>query len=130
MLKSKDFFLVNVLPAYEGEIPQTDAFISYLDTAARLDLYPSVKSSAIVLYCRTGRSAAIAQRDLIAAGYTDVRVLAGGLRGAGDYFPTNNLPKRFATASAGSRGTSTPRVPAGMPTAWTVRGRRLPNCGR
>ena len=32
MLKSKDFFLVNVNVPYVGEIAQTDAFISYKDT--------------------------------------------------------------------------------------------------
>lgn len=80
MLKSKDFFLVNVLPTYEGEIPQTDAFISYEDTRDRLQIYPADKAAAIVLYCQTGRSAAIAQGDLLVAGYTNVAILAGGMR--------------------------------------------------
>ena len=120
MLKSKDFFLVNVLPAYEGEIPQTDAFISYLDTAARLDLYPTVKSSAIVLYCRTGRSAALAQRDLLDAGYTDVRVLAGGLQAweqeARPVLRRSSPPALPYPAASGDRAGPVPEgCPCGLP---------------
>ncbi len=80
MLKAKDFFLVNVLPNYQGEIPQTDAFISYEDTRARLGQYPSDKSARIVLYCLTGRTSAIALRDLLDAGYTNVVLLDGGMQ--------------------------------------------------
>jgi len=80
MLKAKDFFLVNVLPTYQGEIPQTDAFISYEDTRARLIQYPSDKSARIVLYCLTGHTSAIALRDLLDAGYTNVAVLDGGMQ--------------------------------------------------
>ena len=80
MLKVKHFFLVNVLPTYQGEIPQTDAFVSYKETLDRLDLFPPDKSSTVVLYCLTGRSAVIAQKDLLDAGYANVLVLAGGLQ--------------------------------------------------
>ncbi len=80
MLKGKDFFMVNVLATYQGEIPQTDAFISYQDTPTRLGLYPADKGAKIVLYCLTGKSAATARQDLVAAGYTNVVILEGGMR--------------------------------------------------
>jgi len=80
MLKAKDFFLVNVLPTYQGEIPQTDAFINYENTRARLGEYPRDKTAKIVVYCLTGRTSAIALGDLLNAGYTNARVLEGGMQ--------------------------------------------------
>jgi rhodanese-related sulfurtransferase len=79
MLASKDFFLVNVHVPYSGEIPGTDALISYLDTDALIKDYPSDKSSKIVVYCMTGRTAGIALRHLLKQGFTNIYMLDGGM---------------------------------------------------
>jgi rhodanese-related sulfurtransferase len=80
MLESKDFFFVNVHVPYEGEIEQTDAFIPFDQTAARLGEYPQDRGAKIVLYCRSGSMSAIAARDMVSAGYTDIYNLDGGFR--------------------------------------------------
>jgi rhodanese-related sulfurtransferase len=79
MLETKDFFLVNVKVPYSGEIPKTDAFISYLDTRARLGDYPQDRSARIVVYCLSGRTSEIAARQLVLSGYTNVFLLDGGM---------------------------------------------------
>ena len=80
MLKTKDFFLVNVHIPYQGELPGTDAFISYKDTTARLGDYPGNRSAMIVVYCMTNHMSGIAARDLVAAGYTNVYLVDGGMK--------------------------------------------------
>ncbi|MGA2766279.1 MAG: rhodanese-like domain-containing protein [Spirochaetia bacterium] len=80
MLKAKDFFLVNVHVPYQGELPGTDAFISYKDTTARLGDYPRDKSAMIVVYCMTNHMSGIAAGDLVAAGYTNVYLVDGGMK--------------------------------------------------
>jgi len=79
MLKTKDFFLVNVHVPYAGEIPKTDAFISYQDTTARLGDYPHDKQAKIVVYCLTNHMSGIAARDLVLAGYKNVYLVDGGM---------------------------------------------------
>ncbi len=79
MLKAKDFYLVNVHIPYEGEIAQTDAFIPYDKTAQLLPRYPVDKHAKIVVYCRSGRTSAIAAKELVRLGYTDVLDLEGGM---------------------------------------------------
>lgn len=79
LLLKKDFFFVNVHTPYEGEIAQTDAFISYEQTRASIDKYPAEKSAKIVLYCRSGRMSDIAARELVRQGYTNVLNLDGGM---------------------------------------------------
>ena len=79
MLKQKDFFFVNVHIPYEGEIEPTDAQIPYDQTAQQLSQYPADKKAKIVLYCRSGRMSAIAAKELIKAGYTNVWNLDGGM---------------------------------------------------
>jgi rhodanese-related sulfurtransferase len=79
MLKGKDFFLVNVHVPYAGEIPSTDAFISFENTAARVGEYPQNKAARIVLYCLGNRMSGIAVRELLKLGFTDVIVLDGGM---------------------------------------------------
>jgi rhodanese-related sulfurtransferase len=79
MLKQKDFFFVNVHIPYEGEIEPTDAEIPYDQTAQRLSQYPADKNAKIVLYCRSGNMSAIAAKELVKDGYTNVWNLDGGM---------------------------------------------------
>lgn len=79
MLAARDFVLVNVHVPYEDEIDGTDLFIAYDQVAAHLDQLPSDRGAKIVLYCRSGSMSAIAARELVAAGYTDVWNLDGGM---------------------------------------------------
>lgn len=79
MLAAKDFVLVNVHIPYEGEIANTDLFLPYDQVESRLAALPSDKTARIVLYCRSGSMSAIAARALVAAGYTDVWNLDGGM---------------------------------------------------
>ena len=79
MLAQKDFFLVNVHIPYEGEIKGTDAFIAYDSIADNLDKLPQDKNAKIVVYCRSGGMSAIAARELVRLGFTQVSDLAGGM---------------------------------------------------
>jgi rhodanese-related sulfurtransferase len=78
LLAQKDFLLVNVKVPYMGHIEGTDAFMPYNQIQEHLAELPSSKSDMIVVYCRTGRSSAVAARTLVGLGYTNVYNLAGG----------------------------------------------------
>lgn len=80
-LGQKDFFLVNVHIPYEGEIEDTDAFIAYDTIAANLDKLPQDKNAKIIVYCQSGGMSAIAARDLLNLGFTQVSDLMGGMIG-------------------------------------------------
>lgn len=80
MLKTKDFFFVNVHIPYEGEIAGTDAFIPFDQVEARLAEFPQSHDAKIVVYCRSGSMSAIAARALVEAGYTNIYNLDGGFR--------------------------------------------------
>lgn len=79
MLGDDDFLLVNVYRGDGGKIEGTDLFIPYDQIAERLGELPSQLDSQIVLYCRGGRSSAIAASILVGLGYTNVWNLEGGM---------------------------------------------------
>ncbi|MFP5352473.1 MAG: rhodanese-like domain-containing protein [Actinomycetota bacterium] len=78
MLEQDDITLVNVHVPYEGEIPDTDAFVPYNDVASSMAALPSDKQAPIVLYCRTGRMSIEAANYLAEQGYTNLFNLDGG----------------------------------------------------
>jgi len=78
MLASKDFVLVNVHVPYEGEVSNTDLFIPYDQIGTDLDRLPD-KNARIVVYCRSGPMSTAAAKTLVAAGYTNILELAGGI---------------------------------------------------
>ncbi|MHA1937332.1 MAG: rhodanese-like domain-containing protein [Candidatus Thorarchaeota archaeon] len=80
MMKDKGFFFVNVHIPYDGEIPDTDAFIAFDEISTRLAEFPKETDTKIVVYCRSGSMSAIAARDLVQAGYTNIFNLDGGFR--------------------------------------------------
>jgi phage shock protein E len=80
MLEEKDFFFVNVHIPYEGELPDTDAFIPFDEIEENLSEFPQDKEAKIVLYCRSGSMSATAARDMVRLGYTNVYNLDGGFR--------------------------------------------------
>ncbi len=71
-------FVVNVHIPYEGELEGTDEFVPF-DEIVGDGRLPEAGDAEIVLYCRSGRMSAIAAEALVAAGYTDVVDLEGGM---------------------------------------------------
>jgi rhodanese-related sulfurtransferase len=80
MLEDKDFFFVNVHVPYDGELPNTDAFIPFDQIADFLDEFPEDTNSKIVLYCRSGSMSATAARELVRLGFSNLFNLDGGFR--------------------------------------------------
>ena len=70
--------LINVHVPYEDHIEGTDAFISF-DSILDDPELPADQSAPIALYCRSGNMSAQATADLVAAGYTNVVDLDGGM---------------------------------------------------
>ncbi len=79
-LANKNFKLINVHIPYEGELPQTDAFIPYNEIEANLSHFPAAKDARIVLYCRSGRMSTEAAPILAQLGYTHVVEVDGGMQ--------------------------------------------------
>ena len=79
MLEHKNFLLVNVHIPYEGEIPKTDLFVPYNEIDQNLSRLPKDKGAKIVIYCRSGSMSAIAARELVKLGFTNVSNRAGGM---------------------------------------------------
>lgn len=92
MLADKDFTFVNVHVPYEGEIVVTDLFIPFDQITERLDVLPG-RDAKIVLYCRSGSMSTTAARALVAAGYTNVWNLDGGMNAwRADGYPVVERP--------------------------------------
>lgn len=78
MMTAEDVYLVNVHVPYEGEIPGTDAHISYTDIVSRLDQLPTSGEPTLVIYCRSGNMSTQAAQEMVDAGVTGFYELEGG----------------------------------------------------
>ena len=79
MLEEKNFLLINTHAPYGFEIEHTDAHIPLDEEGQWLRHYPDDKTTKIVLYCRSAHWSTIAAQELVAAGYTNVWHLDGGM---------------------------------------------------
>jgi len=77
-MAAPDGFVINVHVPDEGSIPGTDAAIPF-DQVVGDERLPEDRSTAILLYCKTGRMSADAAMALMKAGYLDVVHLEGGM---------------------------------------------------
>lgn len=87
---SDSFLLLDVRSAEEfaaGHIKGA-MNISHQDVAANLSKIIGYKDKPVIVYCRSGRRAGIAEELLIANGFTKVKHLAGDMNG----WQTENLP--------------------------------------
>lgn len=75
----ESFVLVNTHIPFEGNLPTTDFSVPYNQTSQSLDQFPADKSAEIVLYCMNDPMSLIAADQLVAAGYSNVKVLSGGM---------------------------------------------------
>lgn len=71
---------LNVHVPFEGDLPGTDLSIPYDQIRAASGRLPASRDTPLAVYCRSGRMSALAVRDLVALGYTDVVELAGGMQ--------------------------------------------------
>ncbi len=79
LIDTDDAFVVNVHVPYEGEIAGTDAFVDYRTIIDDKSL-PTDRTKPILLYCMSGRMSQLAGNALVAAGYTNVTHLDGGMQ--------------------------------------------------
>jgi len=77
MMAKEKVYLVNVHVPYEGEIPGTDAFISYADIANKLNELP-FDQQQVVIYCRSGNMSTEAAQAMLDAGAPPFYELGGG----------------------------------------------------
>jgi phage shock protein E len=77
--RRESFLLVNTHIPYEGNLPTTDFSVPYNETAQQLNLFPADKDAEIVLYCLNDPMSISAAEQLVEAGYTNLKVLTGGM---------------------------------------------------
>lgn len=77
--RRESFILVNTHIPFEGDLPTTDFSVPYNEITQNLHQFPADKDAEIVLYCMSNRMARIAADELIQAGYTNLRLLDGGM---------------------------------------------------
>lgn len=70
--------VINVHVPYDGELPDTDAFVAFDEIVDAPEL-PQDRDAPVALYCRSGSMSRQAAAALVDAGYTDVRDLQGGM---------------------------------------------------
>jgi rhodanese-related sulfurtransferase len=80
-LAAKDFLLLNVHKPDEGEIPGTDAHLTYADVPAIAAYIGADLMTKVVIYCKSNYMANIVAPALVALGYCNVRYLDGGMNG-------------------------------------------------
>lgn len=78
LVKSTTTFVLNVHTPDEGSIPGTDAAIPYDQLLRRAGELPD-RSTAVAVYCRTGRMSAEAVPTLRELGFTSITELSGGM---------------------------------------------------
>jgi rhodanese-related sulfurtransferase len=77
--RGETFLLVNTHIPFEGNIPSTDLSVPFDEINQNLDQFPADKDAEIVLYCRSDRMSRIAAEELVEAGYTNLKMLTGGM---------------------------------------------------
>ena len=77
MMTDEDIYLVNVHVPYEGELPDTDAFIPYTEITDRMSELP-FDEKTVVIYCRSGSMSTAAAQAMVAAGAPSFYELGGG----------------------------------------------------
>jgi len=75
------FLLINTHIPFEGNIPTTDLFIPHNNVVQNLSLLPEDKDAELIIYCMSNRMAYYAADALVQAGYTNLRLLDGGMIG-------------------------------------------------
>jgi rhodanese-related sulfurtransferase len=80
LIDSEDILLVNVKVPYMGHIEGTDLFIPYDRIGQESSHLDETQADRIVLYCRSGRSSAIAAETLVRLGYENIYNLSGGFQ--------------------------------------------------
>ena len=70
--------VVNVHVPYEGHIADSNKFAAF-DTILDWAELPADKGAPLVLYCRSGNMSGQASEELVAAGYTNIIDLEGGM---------------------------------------------------
>jgi phage shock protein E len=77
--RRESFILVNTHIPFEGNLPTTDFSVPYNEISENLDQFPDDKDAEIILYCMSNRMALIAADELVQAGYSNLRLLDGGM---------------------------------------------------
>ena len=77
--QGESFLLVNTHIPFEGNIPTTDLSVPYNEITDNLEQFPADKNAEIILYCMSNTMALIAADELVQAGYTNLKLLDGGM---------------------------------------------------